>query len=124
MDIKQEIFEKAKLVCREQLSESAELILMEMCEAAYSELLSRLKEEASVDVIYDEFVRAAAVLGVALFVGLGTDSTDSFSAGNVTLKKRGEAANQKLSESMRRQAELMLRGYLKDNGFFFGTVRS
>ncbi len=123
MDIKQEIFEKAKLVYKEELSTSAESALYEMCVAAHLELLRRLKDDISVETIHDEFVRAAGVLGIALFVGLDCPSLDSFSAGNVTLKKRGAEATRNASESLRNQAELMLTGYLKDGGFCFRTVR-
>ncbi|MBP8640806.1 MAG: hypothetical protein KBI01_07915 [Oscillospiraceae bacterium] len=123
MDITQEIFEKAKLVYKEELSSSAEGSLFEMCAAARCELLQKLKDDVAVDSIREEFVRAAAVLGIALFVGLECSSIDSFSAGNVTLKKRGEEGTRSASASLRSQAELMLKGYLKDGGFYFGAVR-
>lgn len=123
MDIKQEIFEKAKLVYKEELSAETESSLYEMCVAAYCELLQRLKDEVLLETIHDEFVRAAGVLGIALFVGLDCPTMDSFSAGNVTLKKRSDEGTRSSSESLRNQAELMLAGYLKDGGFFFGAVR-
>ena len=123
MEIKQEIFEKAKLVYKEELSASGEGALNEMCAAAYAELLSRLKDEVSADAIHEEFVRAAGVLAVALFIGLEYPSADSFSAGSVTLKRRGAEATKNASQSLRNQAELMLTGYLKDGGFCFGAVR-
>jgi len=88
LDINQEIFEKAKLVYKEELPTSDESTLLEMCAAAHNELLRRLKDGVSVDTIHDEFVRAAGVLGIALFIGLDCPSIDSFSVGNVTLKKR------------------------------------
>ena len=123
MDIIQEIFEKAKLVYKEELSASAECSLREMCAAACSELILRLKDDVSIDAIHDEFVRAAGVLGIAMFIGLDCPTVDSFSAGNVTLKKRGNAATRNASESLRNQAELMLAGFLKDGGFCFRAVR-
>ena len=68
-------------------------------------------------------MRAAGVLAVALFIGLEYPSADSFSAGSVTLKRRGAEATKNASQSLRNQAELMLTGYLKDGGFCFGAVR-
>ena len=62
-------------------------------------------------------------LGIALFVGLDCSDIDSFSAGNVTLKKRGDEGTRSACASLRTQAELMLKGYLKDDGFYFGAVR-
>ena len=123
MEIKQEIFEKAKLAYREELSASDDGVLYEMCAAAYSEILSRLKDGVLVDTIHDEFVRAVGVLGIALFIGLDCPSLDSFSAGSVTLKKRGDEATKNTALSLRNQAELMLAGYLKDGGFYFGAVK-
>ena len=123
MEIKQEIFEKAKLVYKEELSTSEESALNEMCAAAYSQLLSRLKDGVSVDMIHDEFTRAAGILGIALYIGLDCPSIDSFSAGNLTLKKRGDEAAKNTALSLRNQAELMLACYLKDDGFYFGAVR-
>ncbi len=123
MEIKQEIFEKAKLVYKEELSASEESALHEMCAAAHAELLSRLKDGVLIDTIHDEFVRAAGVLGIALFIGLDCQSLDSFSAGSVTLKKRGDEATRKAALALRSQAELMLTAYLKDGGFYFGAVR-
>lgn len=122
MDIREEIFEKAKLVYNEKLSTSEENALFEMCAAANNELKKRLKDDVSVDSIHEEFVRAAGILGIALFIGLDCSSMDSFSAGNVTLKKRGNAAIRNASQSLRNQAELMLTGYLMDEGFCFRTV--
>ena len=123
MDLAQEIFEKAKLIYREELSAPLESALYEMCVAACGELVSRLKDDISVENIHDEFVRAAGVLGLALFIGLDCSALDSFSAGNVTLKKRGYEAAKSSAASLRNQAELMLTGYLKDGGFYFGAVR-
>ncbi|NCB73456.1 MAG: hypothetical protein EOM51_01745 [Clostridia bacterium] len=123
MDIKQEIFEKAKLVYRQELSASAEGSLNEMCAAAYAELISRLKDEVSIDTIHDDFVRAAGILSIAMFIGLDCPEVDSFSAGSVTLKKRGEIAKRNSVESLRNQAELMLAGCLKDGGFCFRAVK-
>ena len=123
MEIKQEIFEKAKIVYKEELSTSEASALNEMCAAAYSQLLSRLKDGISVDTIHDEFIRAAGMLGIALFIGLDCPPFDSFSAGNLTLKKRGDASAKDTAASLQNQAELMLAGYLRDDGFYFGTVR-
>ena len=123
MDLTQEIFEKAKLVYKEELPAAEEGSLLEMCKAAQGELLQRLKDGVSVDTIHDEFVRAAGVLGIALFIGLECTTIDSFSAGNLSLKKRSEEQTRSASESLRCQAERMLTGYLKDVGFYFGAVK-
>ncbi|NLH01574.1 MAG: hypothetical protein GX488_06720 [Clostridiales bacterium] len=123
MEIKQEIFEQAKRIYRETLTSDDENILSEMCLSAYEELGARLKEEISVESVHEKFVRAAAVLGISMFLTLDCSDVDSFSAGKVTLKRRGSGSLQGTAASLRNQAELMLAGCLKDDGFFFGTVK-
>lgn len=123
MKLKQAVFEKAKLVYREELSPASEAVLFEMCASACRELLGRLREEISLEEIYEDFVRGAAVLAVSLFVGLDCSEVDSFSAGSLRLKRRGSNAGRRTAASLRSQAELMLTGYLKDAAFCFKAVR-
>lgn len=123
MELKQAVFEKAKLVYREELSPAAEAALFEMCAAACCEFLGRLREEVSLEGIYEDFVRSAAVLAVSLYIGLDCSEVDSLSAGSLRLKRRGSNAGRQTAASLRSQAELMLTGYLKDTGFCFKAVR-
>lgn len=124
MTIDQEIFERAKVIYRDELTAAAESALLEMCLAAYAELQKRLRQDVDEAEIHEQFVRAAAVLGISLFIGLDCPGIDSFSAGNVTLKKRGAGSMRDAASSMRNQAELMLAGYLKDGAFCFGAVKA
>lgn len=124
MDLDKDIFEKAKIVYREGLTSENESALYEMCCAARAELERRLRDGTEVAAIYDEFVRAAGVLAVSLFVGLDCAGAESFTAGSVTLKRGGSSSAKKAAASLRSQAELMLAGYLRDDAFRFGTVRA
>lgn len=123
LEMRQEIFEKAKQVYREELPSGGEAALFEMSAAACRELLGRLREEVSLEAIQEEFIRAAAVLAVSLFLGLDCSEVDSFSAGSLRLKRRSINGSRRAASSLRNQAELMLIGYLKDTGFCFKAVR-
>ncbi|MEG1490886.1 MAG: hypothetical protein RRY04_01180 [Oscillospiraceae bacterium] len=123
MDIDLEIFDKAKLLMKENLDARAEKLLKEMCVMARFELEKRLKSEISLVEIRDQFVRAAGALAVSLFIGLETSEVESFSAGSVSVKKRGVVSAKASAESLRWQAELMLCGYLEDRSFDFRTVK-
>ena len=124
LDTNKDILDKAKTVYRETLSTAEESTLYEMGLAAHAELERRLRDGVSVESIYDEFVRAAGVLAVALFVGLDCAGAESFTAGSVTLKRGGTSSARRAAASLRSQAELMLAGYLRDGAFCFGTVRT
>lgn len=121
MNILEGIFEMAKVLVRSNLSESEESALKEMCAAAFHELSFRLRDDLSVDDIRDQFIRAAATLGLSLFVGVNADKAVKFSAGSVNVEKRSGDAS---ARSLRKQAELMLTGFLKDGGFAFRAVRA
>lgn len=123
-DICQEILQRAKLVIGEELAPLSEELLYEMCMAAHLELFTRLREDVSVDEIREQYVRAASVLAVSLFVGLEPGQVESFTAGNVTVKRRSAKAAQDNARSLRAQAETMLLGYLQERDFCFRAVRS
>lgn len=122
MDLDKDIFEKAKIVYREELTGDDESTLYEMCRAARAEFEKRLRDGVDMTAIYDEFVRAAGVLAVSMFVALDCAGAESFTAGSVTLKRGGSYGAKKAASSLRSQAELMLAGYLRDSAFCFGTV--
>lgn len=122
MAIEQEIMEKAKMFIREELSAVQEELLFEMCLAANYELLLRLKEEISVEVIHEQFIRAAGALAASLYLEMDDRAPERFTAGHVTVQR--SKTEKSVSEILRRQAELMLTGYIKDSGFGFKAVRA
>lgn len=125
MDIYEEIIEKARAMVQGGVTEGQEEALREMCRAAQFELEGRLREEVSVEAIHAQFVRAAATLALSLYLGLEADRGFSgFSAGSVRVEKRTGADVRASANSLRRQAELMLTGYLSDGGFSFRAVRA
>ena len=123
MEIYDEVFEKAKLLWRGELSLKEEAVLREMSAAACLELLGRLKEGVSASEIREQLVRAAASLAVSMFIELDVGGLDSYSAGGLSVKRRDIKFSQEAARSLRKQAELMLIGYLRERGFDFKAVR-
>jgi hypothetical protein len=99
--------------------------LREMCRASQFELLGRLRGEVSPLEIQSQFVRASATLALSLYLGLeaGGELT-GLSAGSLHIERQKSADLRTSVESLRRQAELMLAGYLSDGGFSFRAVRA
>lgn len=123
-DICEEILRKAKPILGAELTALSEELLFEMCQAAHFELFSRLREDVSVNEIYEQYVRAAGILAVSLFLGLEPEKVESFTAGNVTIRHRSERDKRESVGSLRAQAELMLLGYLQEREFRFKAVRA
>lgn len=123
-NICQAILVKAKAALGGEQSEGASALLGEMCEAAHFELGSRLREGVSVSDIYEQYIKAAGILAVSMFVGLRPSEAESFTAGSVSMRLQSAREVCERARLLRTQAELMLAGYLKEQGFRFEAVRS
>lgn len=124
MELEREVFELAKGMLGQTPCPEREKSLENMCASAVDELEGRLRENVSMEDMKGSFVRAAATLGLSFYIGAGCLSeTESFSAGSVSVKRRSASDTQAAALSLRRQAELMLTGYLTDSGFDFRAVR-
>lgn len=123
MDISDEVFAKARLLVKEELSSEDETVLAELCTMACTELMGRLKEEVSITDIHDIFVRAATTLSLAMFLESETRQVQSFSAGSLSISRPNTGQGRTSADLLRKQAELMLLGYLDDRGFGFKAVR-
>ena len=124
MDINEEIFQRAKVLMRGELKAEAEPALEEMCLAAYSELSVRLKDGIYIEKVREQFVRAAAILGLSMFIESDPNSVEAFFAGNVRVKKQNAAVSIGSASALRKQAELMMIGFLKERSFSFRAVRA
>ena len=122
MAFEQEIFDKALMFVRMELSESQKSLLREMCLCADDELTNRLKNDVSKELIKDQYIRAAGALAASLLLEGEGDKPEAVSAGHISIR-RGKSSKS-AADILRRQAELMLTGYIGDDGFAFRTVRS
>jgi hypothetical protein len=126
MDFIQEIFERAKQIMGGEMDEE-NTILIEMCKASASELVSRFKEGVEAESIKELFVPAAGILALSMYIGLpggGLGSYENVRVGNVSVSRSASGGDERASAAkLRKQAEHMLAGYLRDSGFDFKGVR-
>lgn len=124
MELEREVFELAKVMLGGSAGAESDGIIESMCVAALDELRDRLREDVSAESLGGSFTRAAATLALSFYIGAGSFlGVESFSAGGLKIKRRNASDAQTAAASLRRQAELMLTGYLKDSGFDFRTVK-
>ena len=124
MELELEVFELAKGMLGQTPGPEREKSLEGMCACAVDELRGRLRESVAIEDMGGSFARAAATLALSFYIGAGCLSeAESFSAGSVSVKRRSASDAQTAAASLRRQAELMLTGYLTDSGFDFRAVR-
>lgn len=115
-----EIFDFVSGLYTQEISETA---LMTLCGAASAQLKARLREGVSAAEIKEQFVTAAGMLALAMYIASeDTPAVSSFRAGNLSVGCRaggGEAT----AASLRKQAENILAAYLQDEDFAFLGVR-
>jgi hypothetical protein len=91
-----------------------------LCESAVEELTGMLREGITAEDCGGAFRLAAAWMALA---GLGLtqdDGVESFTAGEVSIKKGDAQARQ---AALRLQARQVMKPYLKDEGFAFRGVK-
>ena len=99
-----------------------ETVLQSLCAAASAQLLARLKEEVDREAIRSEFVMAAGMLALSMYIAAsGSGEVTAFKAGNLSVERRG---GESAADALRRQAELLLSGYIEDQGFAFRCIDS
>lgn len=115
-----EIFDFASELYPGEISETA---LMTLCAAAAGELKRRLREGVSAGQIKEEFVTAAGMLALSMYIAAETKpDVTSFRAGNLAVGCRAGGGDVSAA-SLRRQAESLLAAYLQEGDFAFLGVR-
>ncbi len=99
--------------------------LYDFCLVAETELENRLKTGVTKESCSGVFIQAAAVLAVSYLNVLenGSGDIESYSAGEVSVRRKSTAAAREMYKALREQAETMMAPFLKDDGFFFREVR-
>lgn len=90
-----------------------------LCEAAQTELGGLLKAEITPEDCGEAFVLAAAWLALA-GLEVSDDGVESFTAGEVSIRKKDGSLRQK---ALRLQALQVIKPYARDEGFVFRGVR-
>lgn len=91
-------------------------LLEELCRAAEAAWMARLREGVSMENCGSAFDCAVAFSAAAMF-GAGQEGVSSFSAGDVSVKLRGEAG-----ASLREAAERLMAPYARPEGLFLKGV--
>ena len=93
-----------------------------LCKAAAAQLLARLKKDVDREAIRSEFVMAAGMLALSMYIAAsGSGEVTAFKAGNLSVEMAG---GESAADALRRQAELLLSGYIEDQGFAFQCIDS
>ena len=114
----EQIFAQAILMAG-QMEEKREALLRLLCTAAANTLAARMRRGIGPEDCKADFVAAASLYALAaLSEAEGLDNLESFTAGDVTVRRGKSSA---AAECLRRQAELMISPYCAD-GFSFRGV--
>lgn len=116
MNLTDQIFAQALLLAG-QLDDRQQALLRVLCRGAECSLTARLRED--VQELGNDFVLAASLYALAALMESGElNGVESFTVGDVSVRKSGGTNR---ADTLRRQAEQMLKGYSKD-GFSFQGV--
>ena len=112
------VFSQAALLAG-QLDERQMELLKVLSQCAVSSLSARLREGLTVEHCRADFVAAASLYALAALNEAGRDgSLEEFRAGDLTVKRSGMDTS---SRCLHRQAELIIRPFLKDTFAFLGV---
>ena len=118
MNLTEQIFAQA-VVLTGSLEVKQEALLRLLCSGAANALASRLRSGITPQDCKADFVAAASLYALAaLSEAEGLEGVESFTAGDVTVKKGGTSA---ASACLRRQADLMISPYCMDTFSFQGV---
>lgn len=118
--MREQIFAQALLMAGQLEEKHAELLWV-LCASSAAALAARLKDGVAPEDCKEVFVEAASLYALA---ALGTAdenaSIEEFKAGDLTVK-RGNTGRDAASRCLEKQAERMIRPYLKDCFAFMGV---
>lgn len=94
-------------------------MLRVLCQGAKASLTARLRNGLTPEDCMADFVTAAGLMALAaLSEAAGTDDVERFTAGDVTIQKRGGSA---AANCLRTQARVLMAPYVKDQFLFRGV---
>ena len=117
----QEILKLAMLLsqCGKEEQEGLELL----CQAAQEELTKKLKSGVTTADCRSLFVPAAAWLALSQwYLAKGSRESESFTAGDLSVKGGNPREQQSYAAALRQQAYLLLAGQMQDGTFAFRSV--
>ena len=104
-----------------QLDEQQSQLLQVLCIAAASSLEKRLRDGITPEDCKADFIAAASLYALASLGDVQeTVRVEEFKAGDLTIRQSG-AHRDAASNCLQRQADMMIRPYLKDRFSFLGV---
>lgn len=102
----------------ETLAQENETLLQVVCQAQVSSLEARLRDDLTTEDCQADFVTAAGMYALAAMADMGaTGGIEQFTAGDVTVRRGADGT----ADYLRRQAEMLMRPYLKPPFVFVGV---
>ena len=118
--MKDQVFAQALLVAGE-LTQTQRELLKVLSQAAASGLELRLKETVKPEDCGQDFVTAASLLAVAALGAAREDiQVEEFKAGDLSVRRSG-GSGEMASQSLEKQAWLLMKPYLADSFSFVGV---
>lgn len=103
--------------------EENEEVLRALCRAAEAELARRLRAGVNPEDCGEAFPLAAAYWALAGLCAAGQQGTvESFTAGDVTIRRGSGGSAAQQADALREQAERLLSPWAEDGGFCFQKV--
>ena len=115
----EEIYTAACAICGEESD-----LLGLLSTAASEELEYRMSPDVQLSDISETFIAASALLAVSMYAqskACGSESI-SYRAGEVTVNAPNANERESSSGALRRQAEMLMARYLRDDDFWFSGV--
>ena len=103
--------------------EGDQTLLETLCQAWQQRWTSKLPAGTSPENCQEVFLCAVAFSAAADFLAGQNDGIESFSAGEVTMKREGAAQLAQRAQSLRQTAEKLMEPYTGPAGFCFRGVR-
>ena len=115
----EQILELARRMCG---AEDEDALLEALCHASETAWTARLKDGVAAEDCGEAFLCAAAFTAAADYLNGQGGSVESFTAGEISIKKQSGAGNHG-AEAMRRTAERLMAPYAVEEQFAFKGVR-
>lgn len=120
MTLTEQVYAQAVLLVGELEAKQSRLLQL-LCASATSTLTAQLREGLQPEDCKADFVAAASLMALAGLNPLSeSNQVEQLQAGDLTIR-RGEGGKDAASRCLRRQAELMISPYLKDQFTFLGV---
>lgn len=99
-------------------------LLETLCHAAEAAWIARLNSGVTAETCGEAFLCAAAFTAAADFtVGHSSEGVESFTAGEISIKRSGSTEGRSQAETLRKTAERLMTPYAKAEDFAFKGVR-